>query len=332
VLVNPQNGEICSLTTFDGYEGSYDVFGEHAGGPLVWSPDGSALAIIIHDAENAATELYVWSRLGLAGPLLQVDEGTLAAPSWAPDGSQLVVSADPPWTVDDGFLGPASVWIVSSDGAAARVLEADCTACGGSASPHWSPSGDRIAMLVGRGPGQSAGGVSVASADGSNLTHVSGTIGTDRLLGWANEGSVRVITALDHLLDVPLDSGVERIDHGVTAVGYPSPDGTRVAQIPLDDPDGVQFPSGDLMICELGTTNCDLVAEDIPAPVPLWWSPDGQTIGYLMNMTCGPCPSAPLPPEGIWLVNVDGTGHRQLTNALWMDWNTDGAPVWQPRP
>ena len=71
----------------------------------------------------------------------------------------------------------------------------------------------------------------------------------------------------------------------------------------------------------------------------LIWSPDGETIGYLTGVSvCGPCPSPPPPPAGIWLVNADGTGQRQLTaNAFSFGlapistWDTPVPAVWQPQ-
>ena len=334
VLVNPVSGDICSLTAFHGYGPLSD--GRFGGGPLAWSPDGSALAILVGGL-NGATELFVWSPVGLAGPILHVESSSLYVPSWSPDGSRLAVGESTGNLA--GPFDPASVWIVPGDGTAARTVQADCAACFGGTA-YWSPSGNRIAMHTWSEQDASIGGIAVGSVGGSTLTVVSGTSAGDALFGWANEGAVRVLGTDTHLVDVGLD-GVERVDHGVTGYGGPlrqshliavSPDGMHAAVI-VEELD----MTGDLMLCEISSTRCDLVASNIPRYLPVWWSPDGQTIGYLMNVTCGPCPSTPLPAPGIWLIDPDGTGHRRLTNALHISifsvstWDTFAPAVWQPR-
>lgn len=331
VLVNPENGDVCSLVAFDGYGPPSD--GTPGGGPLVWSSDGSSLAIVVRGGQNGATDLFVWSRRGLAGPILQVEASRfLLVPSWSPDGSRIAVSSNPPWTVSDGPLAPASVWIVNSDGSAAHALQADCVAClGGSAL--WSPSGDRVALWTNSDQDASVGGIAVGNADGLTSTLVPDTGPASRLLGWAGEDYVRVLEADGHLVDVPLDVGADRIDHGATALRQDlelafSPDGTQAAQI---ETGGLGF--GDLMACDLSTATCRTVTHDPGAFGPVW-SPDGQTIAYLIGMSvCGPCPSPPPSPPGIWLINADGTGQRQLSaDALYFStWNTTAPAVWQPR-
>lgn len=317
VLVNPLSGEICSLMAFEGYGHRSD--GRPGGGQLVWSPDGSTLAIFLHNGLDA-TDLFVWSPLGLSGPILHVESpSSLYAPSWSPDGSRLAVGDDS-WTLA-GPADQASVWIVASDGSAAHRVRADCVACNGGTA-YWSPSGDRVAMGTDLG-------IAVGSANGQTLRIMSGKNTGGSVLGWANEGYVRVLDVAGHLVDIPLDVRAEPIDHGAFpgSRGLLSPDGMRmVIRGPFDATDLMT----DLMICDLDSSRCDLIASNIPVSVPLWWSPDGQTIGYLMDITCGPCPSQPLPSQGIWLINPDGTGQRQLTNGLFMDFVGTFMP-WQPR-
>ena len=62
---------------------------------------------------------------------------------------------------------------------------------------------------------------------------------------------------------------------------------------------------------------------------PVWWSPDGRTIGYLIDVQG--------PKQGIWLVNADGTGLRKLVGgSLVIGRDVYGLDVtllkvWQPR-
>jgi Tol biopolymer transport system component len=150
---------------------------------------------------------------------------------------------------------------------------------------------------------------------------------------------VRVLEADGHLADIPLHVGAQRIDRGATGLRQEdvlalSPDGTRVAQIQNGELGGLN-----LVTCNLSSATCRTVLHDIPAYGAVW-SPDGKTIGYLIGMSeCGPCPSPPPPPAGIWLVNADGTGQRQLSaNALYVvlspnsTWDTTVPAVWQPVP
>ena len=126
VLVNPVTGETCSLITFSSFnappgtatpDGPRDWIPQR--GQLAWSPDGGALAIVVVDAEPCCRyALYVWSDLGMAGPIIEVREPSyLHVPSWSPDGSLLAIGES-----NGSIIGPndpASAWIIAGDGGAA---------------------------------------------------------------------------------------------------------------------------------------------------------------------------------------------------------------------
>ena len=351
VLVNPLTGETCSLITFSDFnappgtatpEGPAGWIPERGG--LAWSPDGGALAIVVVDTEQPERyALYVWSDLGLAGPIIEVRQPShLHVPSWSPDGSLLAIGQS-----SGTILGPnepASTWIVAGDGSAPREVPVDCDACLGG-SVYWSPSGDQIAFRTwsnmdnGESLGIAAGGVGE-----ERVPLLSGTSGGDALLGWASDESLWVVPfgvtvpvavpeGAGRLFEVPLDPRLDRVDHGFLPAGpgvIPggaaiSPDGTEVVQL-------VERPRvliADLMLADFPAGGAERLVEGLPS-ARVWWSPDGRTIGYLIDVQTS--------DQGIWLLNADGTGLRKLIGGsllvgpghdlldatLWK--------VWQPRP
>jgi dipeptidyl aminopeptidase/acylaminoacyl peptidase len=354
VLVNPLTGETCSLITFNSAnaprgtatpEGPRDWIPQR--GQLAWSPDGEALAFVVVDAEPCCRyALYVWSDLGLAGPIIEIGYPSyLHVPSWSPDGSLLAVGESTGRI--PGALDPASAWIIAGDGSAPREVHADCVACFGG-SVYWSPNGDQIAFRTwsnqdnGESLGIAAGGV-----DDQVVPLLSSTSGGDALLGWASEESLWAVRfgvtvpvtepdGAGHLFEVPLDPRLDPVDHGFPPAGPGvspggvaiSPDGTQVLQV-VERPRA--FPIGDLMLADFPTGHPERLIEGLASAWgPVWWSPDGRTIGYLVDVQT--------PDQGIWLVNADGTGVRRLVGgSLVIGRDVYGLDdtllkVWQPRP
>jgi hypothetical protein len=351
VLVNPLTGETCSLTTFTDFnarrgtatpEGPLGWIPER--GPLAWSPDGRALAIVVVDgAPPNRYALYVWSDLGLAGPIIEGRfPSSVRVPSWSPDGSLLAVGEDRGTIL--GPSDPALARIIAGDGSAPREVRADCDACFGG-SVYWSPSGDRIAFRTwtNQDNGETLG-IAAGNVDGQVVPLLSGTSGGDTLLGWANDDSLWVVPfsvtvpltvpeGAGRLFEVPLDPRLDRVDHGflpagpgVTPGGVAiSPDGAQVLQL-------VERPRvfiTDLMLADLRTGDTERLIEGTSLG-QVWWSPDGRTVGYVSELQT--------PDQGIWLVNVDGTGLRKLVGGSFVigrdAYGLDATlvKVWQPRP
>ena len=354
VLVNPVTGDTCRLAEFRDYpavpanppgEGQRDW--TPLRGPLSWSPDGSALAIIAvreqTETEHEQDALFVWSELGLVGPLLDVEfPSNLQLPTWSPDGTMLAVGES-----RGNIMGPqepASVWILTGDGRTPRRIRADCTACfGGPAS--WSPSGRQIAFRTwtNQDSGESMG-IAVGSIADQLAPLQPSTSGGDALLGWASEQSLWVVpfgytvpdttpAGAGRLFEVPLDPRADRVDHG-----FP-PSGPGVMPRVAISPDGSQAVAlverrqgsvSDLMLAGFPTgTAKPLIARAPSTFGPVWWSPDGETVGYLVGERT--------PLQGIWLVDRDGSDHRLLTGqplAIPGDVYDYAAiaRTWQPRP
>lgn len=343
ILVNPVTGDRCSLITFDVLTTPAE---RPATGALAWSPDGGALAMVVTESQPCCRySLYVWSALGLAGPIIEVRENSyLEVPSWSPDGSLLAVGRSTGSIL--GAIDPASAWIIAGDGSAPREVHANCVACFGG-SVHWSPSGDKIAFRTWTNAdnGESMG-VAVGTVDDQAVPLLPGTSGGDGLLGWASDESLWVVPfgvtvpvnepeGAGRVFEVPLDPRVDRVDHGFLPAGpgvMPSgvaisPDGTQVLQL-------VERPRvliSDLMLADFRNAGATRLVEGLPSNLgPVWWSPDGRTIGYLIDVET--------PEQGIWLVNPDGTGlHKLVGGSLVIGRGLEGLDttllkVWQPRP
>jgi dipeptidyl aminopeptidase/acylaminoacyl peptidase len=351
VLVDPLTGETCSLTTFSNFSAPPGTATPDSPtgwiperGGLAWSPDGRALAMIVVDAEPCCRyALYVWSDLGLAGPIIEVREPSyLHVPSWSPDGSLLATGESTGSVV--GPIDPASAWIIAGDGSTPREVRADCDAClGGSA--YWSPSGDQIAFRTWTNldSGESLG-IAAGNIDDQLVPLLSSTSGGDALLGWASDEALWVVPfgvtvpvsepeEAGHLFEVPLDPRMDRVDHGFPPAGPGvspggvaiSPDGTQVLQL-VDRPPAL---IGDLMLADFPDGDAERLIEGLPTTFGLvWWSPDGRTIGYLIDVQT--------PDQGIWLVDADGTGRRKLVGGSLVighhELDRTLLKLWQPRP
>jgi hypothetical protein len=109
-------------------------------------------------------------------------------------------------------------------------------------------------------------------------------------------------------MEVPLDPSLDPVYNGFPPAGpgvIPqvaiSPDGSRVLQL-VEPTTG---PTADLVLADFPAGHRERLIEGLPTGrVPVWWSPDGRTIGYLIH--------GQSPDQGMWLVNADGTGRRKL--------------------
>ena len=129
------------------------------GSDLAWSADGRKIAVLGDDLlvmNRDGSELRNVTQLPEAW---EIDGLGFA---WSPNGRAIAVS------IRQQSLGDSQIWLVNADGSGKRKLTA---AAGGSWSPSWSPSGNRIAFTSAR-DGNSE--IYVMNADGSEqrrLTH-----------------------------------------------------------------------------------------------------------------------------------------------------------------
>ena len=134
--------------------------------PLLWAPDGSALAFAAsgHDGQQDA---YTVDRAGGHLVDLSGDRGTEGAPAWSPDGSQLAF-----WSDRDGG---GDIYTIGRMGGAVRRLTT-ASQLSGIVTLAWSPDGRRL--IVWDSPGGQAGDenyvVDTATGDIHRLTNEPG--------------------------------------------------------------------------------------------------------------------------------------------------------------
>jgi len=103
-----------------------------------WSPDGQRIAYI------SKTRGGIWIVSALGGVPKQLTE-VGARPVWSPDGSMIAFqSGEMSEVFVSRTLPPSTIWIIPSQGGAARQVTKAGNPAGGHASPSWSPDGKRI--------------------------------------------------------------------------------------------------------------------------------------------------------------------------------------------
>ncbi len=194
----------------------------------------------------------------------------------------------------------------------------------------WSPDGQKIAFASDRDGNLE---IYVINADGSGLTRLTESPGTDTLPRWSPDGKRIAFVSLR-------DSNAE-----IYIMNADGTDQTRLTRDPTDDffgvlgiapdpwsPDGqsIAFQRGSLFqedgapILDIHVMNADgslqlRLTQGDPALFS-GWSPDGKKIIFLTGGLEGP---------EVYVMNADGSGQTRLTENLPAD-HVPGFPVWSP--
>ena len=231
----------------------------------------------------------------------------------------------PASTIENGLLafsGGGQIHVVSPDGGGLRQL----THLGGhdALDVHWSPDGSMLAFRVWTNGDYQ---LFVASADGSDLTNITESMGVGEL-SWSPDGSMLAFTAIQ-----------EGNDYDVLVVNS---DGTGLRAVvvspftehgPHWSPDGSQiaFERWPVHVRDPGTADIYVVGLKGGKAAPLVtspgydagvaWSPDGGRLAFTSDQGGD---------EEIHVVNADGSGQKQLTDlpeasATEPMWSPDGA-------
>lgn len=297
---------------------------------IAWSPDGNALAIstyeVIPQGGGSRARLAVLSPLGL------YRGGVAGDVAWSPDGSRLAVT----YTSHSPGPGPATIWMVDHDGTQ-RQVEFNCDPCyaaypGGRASgaAFWSPDSSSIAFAYAQYGSDSPNGghlvaerTLVASADSASVS----ILDQAGIRSWIDDRTLAQVDEAGQTFAVPVDQPDQR--HPASFVpprDGQSPDGRYAARLVVRNE---ATGAGDLVVDDLASGGSTTVTSGRESGGQWIWSPDSSMIVYAES----PEPSHGVRP-GIWIVNVDGTGLRRLTDAVAADggiaelMETAWQPVW----
>lgn len=199
-VLNPQSGEVFTVTRGDGQDQSLD-----------WAPDGKKL--VFHSVRNGEFDIYVTNLDGTGEKRLTNADCSNAEPCWSPDGTKILFSSyrsgtmqlytmdtmgvcrrimtdvfanQGTWSPDGTQItfvsrenGKQHICVINADGSGFRRLTNEATTDVG---PAWSPDGKQIAFTSDR-EGNSE--IFVINADGTNLRNLTNNPANDGGPSWS---------------------------------------------------------------------------------------------------------------------------------------------------
>lgn len=259
-----------------------------------WSPDGRL--IVFHSKRDGDDEIYIMNADGTRQRRLTQLKASVFALSWSPDSTQLV------------FVTSAGEF--NSKVYTARIEDSTvrCLSIGENydTSPTWAPDSNTIAFVSER---DGSPEIYTMREDGSDQRRLTQNQLTEHSLIWSPDGKRIAFSAEG-------------------AIYLINADGTGLIQITDNQHDAYPFewlsPTEIIVAKYIGNRTRGIYAvtvEDaherfltnVSSDMTPSLSPDGQQIAYVSNLV-------------IYVVNVDGSGRRSLTEAGVR--NT--APDWQP--
>jgi TolB protein len=256
--------------------------------------------------------------------------GFAEPPVWSPDASKLVFAR----RLDTDRYGGqcvdcnSEVFVANADGSGQRNLTRNAAFDG---IPALSPDGQHIAFVSSRDSDE--GDVYVMNADGGGvrrLTQDGAHLGPG---AWSPDGRTivfeRVVGGIGNGRNIEIyamnadGSGQRRLTHDPAADVWPawSPDGRTIAFVSYRD----GTPAIYLMKAD-GTAQRKLTrTANSEAPGSVAWSPDGRKIAFVRWPFTRGARNRDRNND-IYVVNVDGTGLRNLTRHR----GRDGHPAWSP--
>jgi TolB protein len=243
------------------------------------------------------------------------------AASWSPDGRKLAFVR--------GFGVPDSlnteVYVMNVDGSAERRL----TRNGGyDFFPAWSPDGRRIAFVRGRGGEKGIFDLHlyVMNVDGSGERRLARVAGP---AAWSPDGRKIAFVGRDGIYVTNADGSRQRnLTRDASYEDSPawSPDGRTIAFVRH----GRCCPAkADLYVMNADGSGKRRLAYAPAGISASTWSPDGRKIAF--DRAYQPYPKTPSKRyfyrTEIYVMNVDGSGRRRLTDGVRPLWSPDGQKI-----
>ena len=299
--------------------------------------------------EATSSPPIIDSGLGIAtGRLENCPGASCFAPSWAPDGSQFVVSVEWPWQHGPLAIGNADLTrfkaLIGTDQDQSPVDVKDTPNVpstpgqvvtqtvvvgqmpnldypeGTYSQPAWSPAGNAIAFFYIPFTGNPTGyddGLYIVDVDGRNMRLVVGLpTGYGAGISWSQDGTRLLYasatpTGTYWISTINQDGSKPR---KLKNIGYPgfvtwSPDNNRIAYI----------SDGNLFVMNSdGSQAVNLTGRNTFEAISAGWSPDSRRLVFSANVFR---PYQPL----LYVVNGDGSNLKLIDNQHEYDW-----PAWSP--
>ena len=328
-VMNDDGTNKIRLTKIGNPEQTVNLIGMFAHG---WSPDGKYLAFASDMDAGVNRDIYRMDADGSNIKRLTFCEERNCFryfPAWSPDGTKIAFSS-----ISTNRL--IDMYIVNIDGSSEQRITYNVSPIGGYLFPYWSPDGNRIAFV--NYVSGDAGGIYVIHMDDANASHFfkdkSIQFPLEQPLSWSPDGINILLTSHDYK-NVYLLNTIDGTFQKVIGSVISHTDEFENLRCPIGSPDGkhiiyyyshsvwtTRVESGFYVIDKFGL-NRNLILNDEGE----WYlngcptqTSDRQRMAF--SATSSKAPSQ----TDIYVVNIDGTGFKRLTNS---DSNEDN-PRWRP--